>query len=160
MRHGPGRFPTLTTALSAALAGSAAAATAALPPPATGTEDVSVTVTSLRSTHGKVMACITAKAAAFPDCSKDPAARHVSVPVEGSAVQFDFGEVAPGTYAISLFHDENGNGKLDTMMMIPREGFGFSRDAKIRFGPPRFAAAAFAVERSPVRQTVRMRYMF
>ena len=68
--------------------------------------------------------------------------------------------VPPGTYAIALVHDENGNRRMDKTLILPREGFGFSRDAPVRFGPPSFAAAAFAVASQPVRQTVKMRYMF
>ena len=66
----------------------------------------------------------------------------------------------PGRYALSLFHDENGNGRLDKKLLMPSEGYGFSRDAPVRFGPPRFAAAAFAVDGGEQRQTIRMRYMF
>lgn len=73
------------------------------------------------------------------------------------SVMFD--GVAPGTYALSLIHDENGNGKLDTALAIPREGFGFSRNPKIAFGPPKFAAAAFPINGSS-SQSVRMKYMF
>lgn len=77
-----------------------------------------------------------------------------------AAASIDFGPVAAGSYAIALLHDENGNGKADMTLMIPREGFGFSRDAPARFGPPSFANAAFAVEGSPVHQAIRMRYIF
>jgi uncharacterized protein (DUF2141 family) len=44
--------------------------------------------------------------------------------------------------------------------MIPREGFGFSRDARVRFGPPKFGEAAFEVVPG-ARETlvIRMRYM-
>ncbi len=45
-------------------------------------------------------------------------------------------------------------------LFMPREGFGFSRDAPVRFGPPRFDAAAFVVADVAIHQTVRMRYMF
>jgi uncharacterized protein (DUF2141 family) len=49
----------------------------------------------------------------------------------------------PGTYALSLFHDENGNGKLDSNIAgIPTERYGFSRDARGRMGAPAFADAA------------------
>ena len=49
-----------------------------------------------------------------------------------------------GTYAVSLFDDENGNGKLDTNIVgLPTERYGFSRDARGRLGPPAFADAAF-----------------
>ena len=41
-----------------------------------------------------------------------------------------------GTYAISLFQDENGNGKLDTAVFgIPTEKYGFSNDAQGVMGP-------------------------
>ena len=54
--------------------------------------------------------------------------------------------VASGVYAVSVFHDENGNGKLDTGFMgIPSEGFGASNDAPEKFGPPKYADARFAV---------------
>lgn len=49
-----------------------------------------------------------------------------------------------GTYAISLYHDRNGNGKLDSnWMRIPKEPYGFSRNAAATFGPPKFQKAAF-----------------
>ena len=138
------------------LTGSAAVLAAATPPP----QDVSVQLTGLRSGKGQVMACLTANAASFPDCGKDPAAAKLALPVRaGGSLTLDFGALPPGHYAISVFHDENGNGKLDKMLMIPSEGFGFSRDAPVRFGPPKFAAAAFVVAAEPVRQPIRIRYI-
>ena len=43
--------------------------------------------------------------------------------------------------------------------MMPREGFGFSRDAPVRMGPPDFEEAAISIGSSPFQQTIRMRYM-
>ena len=49
-----------------------------------------------------------------------------------------------GTYAISLFQDENGNGKLDSGAFgIPTEKFGFSNDAEGMMGPPSYAKCSF-----------------
>lgn len=127
------------------------------PEPAAG--EVSATVTNLRSAKGQVLACITARADAFPDCEKDPAAKAVKVPA-GKSVELDFGVIAPGRYAVSLFHDENGNGKLDKSLMMPREGYGFSRNAPVMMGPPSFAKAAFTVGAAGHHQTIKMRYMF
>ena len=117
-----------------------------------------VSVSGLRNKKGNVLVCLTAKAKAFPDCSKDPNAlkRTVKATAAGS---ISFGEVAAGTYALSLIHDENANGKLDTSMAIPSEGFGFSRNPKIMFGPPSFKAAAFVLAGAG-KQTVKMKYMF
>jgi len=121
--------------------------------------DVSATVTGLRSGKGKVMACLTTQPSAFPQCARDPHA-FTAVVAAAASVDLDFGPVPPGRYAISLFHDENGNGRLDTRLMMPREGYGFSRDAPVRFGPPAFAQAAFAVGAEGQHQSIRMRYMF
>ena len=47
---------------------------------------------------------------------------------------------------MNAFHDENGNGELDTNLVgIPSEGYGFANDPVIRFGPPDFEAAAVTV---------------
>lgn len=52
-----------------------------------------------------------------------------------------------GRYAVQAFLDENSNGKVDRGWFgIPKEGVGFSNDAKIRFSPPKFAEAAFAFD--------------
>jgi len=153
VRNRPGSFGALIRGLVPAAVAPALIGAAAQP------ADVSARVTGLRSAKGQVLACLTARATAFPDCAKDPAARAVSVPAS-AVVEIDFGEVPPGRYAISLFHDENGNGRLDRRLLIPREGYGFSRDAPVHFGPPRFAEAAFAVDGGRQRQLIRMRYMF
>ncbi len=122
-------------------------------------QDVQVTVTGLRSDAGVVRACMTADAALFPRCGADSHSYRVVAPA-GHPLVLDFGPVEPGRYAIALLHDENDNGIADRAAgMIPREGYGFSRDAKVRMGPPAFDKAAFEVGPAPVRQAIRMRYM-
>ena len=117
-----------------------------------------VSVTGLRNKKGNILVCLTASSKAFPDCSKDGKAlkRTVKANAGGS---ISFADVAPGTYALSLIHDENANDKLDTSLAIPKEGFGFSRNPKITFGPPKFKAASFVVAGAG-KQTVKMKYMF
>ena len=130
---------------------------AATPPAAAG-GNVSMEVTGLRNAKGQVLACLTAHPKAFPDCSKDPAARTAVVPASAS-VRIDFGHVPAGRYAISLIHDENGNRKMDMAIMMPKEGYGFSRNAPVSFGPPKFAKAAFDVTGGDVVQQAKMRYL-
>ena len=130
--------------------------------PATGETagvEVVVEVTNLRNTRGTVMACMTSDEDRFPRCRDDAHSHRVTVPAAATLV-LRFHDVAPGTYAIALLHDENSNGRSDrALSMIPREGFGFSRDAKVRMGPPSFADAAITVNGTALRQTIRMRYM-
>lgn len=49
-----------------------------------------------------------------------------------------------GQYALAIFHDENGNNKLDTNWLgIPKEDIGFSNARMKTFGPPQFEECAF-----------------
>ncbi|WP_066559407.1 DUF2141 domain-containing protein [Croceicoccus bisphenolivorans] len=119
--------------------------------------DITVTVSHMRSVDGLVSACLAAGKSEFPDCD-DGGAMNLTLPA-GQAREFSFRNVAPGRYAIALLHDENGNGKIDKALMIPKEGFGFSRDAKIMMGPPPFSAAAFEVADEDQSQPIKMRYI-
>lgn len=119
---------------------------------------VAIDVDGLRSQKGNVLVCLTADATSFPDCRKDPDAVKRVVAARDAAL-VDLGTVTPGAYAIALVHDENGNGKLDTTLMIPSEGFGFSRNPKISFGPPKFRAARFDHGADDRTENVRMKYM-
>lgn len=120
---------------------------------------VTVKITDLRNAKGVVRACMTTDQSRFPKCRSDAAAHRQVVRANGN-VELTFRNVTPGRYAIALLHDENENGKADrALMMMPKEGFGFSRDAKVRMGPPKFGDAAFDVGAASVRQTIKMRYL-
>lgn len=120
--------------------------------------EVVITVTDLRSNKGVIRACMTTRADIFPKCIKDPTAHRTVVPANGK-LEIRFPGVKPGNYAIALLHDENDNGKADRAMgMMPKEGYGFSRDAPVRMAPPKFADAVFAQGEGTSRVTIRMRY--
>lgn len=52
----------------------------------------------------------------------------------------------PGYYAVALFHDKNGNHHFDTNWLgIPVEGYGFSRNPRLFFGPPDLSDVRVAV---------------
>ena len=114
-------------------------------------------MTGLRSAKGVIQLCLTADAGAFPDCSKGHGIKRT---MSAASPRIRFEGLAPGEYAVAVIHDANGNARLDTTLGIPREGFGFSRNPAIRFGPPRFDAARFAVAPGgDGAQQVRMRYL-
>lgn len=121
---------------------------------------VTVDITGLRNTRGLVHVCMTASAKAFPEgCAKDHGHRAATIKA-GDPPTLVLRDVAPGRYAIVLLHDENANRKMDKMLFLPKEGFGFSRDAPVRMGPPKFDAAAFEVTGAkPLRMTMKVRYM-
>ena len=67
--------------------------------------------------------------------------------------------VPAGVYAVQAIHDENDNLELDLgFARRPLEGMGFSRDAPMRFGPPRFADAAIELRDPGGTLSLKMRY--
>lgn len=62
-----------------------------------------------------------------------------------------FNDVPKGTYAVSVYHDENENGVLDKNSFgIPSEDYGTSNDAKGFMGPPKFEDAKFIVDKNTI----------
>ena len=121
--------------------------------------DLTVTVTGVRNAEGLVQVCLFSRPYAFPDCSADPTVLRQRVPAAAGQVRARFEGLAPGTYAVSVFHDEKRTGKVETNFLgIPRSGLGASNDPQPRFGAPTFQAAAFTVPDRPAAITLRMQY--
>lgn len=134
----------------------ALSATATATPPQTQTAEF--VVVGLRNTRGGVSAALFVSRRGFPgDPEKARATAYARI--EGNRAVLRFEQLPPGKYALSLFHDENGNYALDTNFIgIPKEGVAASNNAKGRFGPPKFKDAVFDVGTETVRQTLRMYY--
>lgn len=129
---------------------------AAIPPgPLAGT--LVVKLEGVRNPKGYIRACLMKDARAFPSCERDSRSTKLSVPASATSITFE--HVAPGDYALALFHDENANNRLDTLFGIPREGFGFSRNPKVRFGAPRFNDASITIGAAITRVSVRLQYI-
>ena len=104
---------------------------------------IHVEIDGLRNDKGQVLCALFSSAADFPKNSDKAIAHAKSRISEGHAV-CEFPGVTPGRYAVSVFHDENSNGKMDTNFVgIPREGVGASKNARGHFGPPKFEDGAF-----------------
>jgi uncharacterized protein (DUF2141 family) len=111
-------------------------------PPAPGNL-IHVEIVGIHNDRGRVLCSLFSSAADFPKKTDRAVARAASDISHGQA-SCEFPGTAPGTYAVSVFHDENSNGKMDANFLgIPREGVGASNNAKGHFGPPKFEAAAF-----------------
>ena len=126
-------------------------------PGASPTGSLDVGIDKVRSTKGVLRLCLTADPKNFPGCVDDANAVTRSVPASERDVRFE--GLPYGNYAVAIIHDENRNAKLDTFLGIPKEGFGFSRNPVISFGPPRFRAAEFAVGAKPETERVTIRYL-
>ncbi len=87
--------------------------------------------------------------------------REGSVPIVDGHSEILFEDLPYGEYAISVYHDQNGNNKIDTgMFKIPKEPLGTSNDAKVRFGPPRYSDAAFMLDQPELTIHIPVRKLF
>lgn len=120
---------------------------------------IKVIVMGLHSNDGEVDCALFNSADGFPgDSSK--AVKRIKSKIENEQAVCVFVDVAPGDYAVSEFHDENGNGKLDTNFIgMPKEGVGASNDASGHMGPPKFDDARFKYSGGLAVMTIHTRYL-
>jgi uncharacterized protein (DUF2141 family) len=113
---------------------------------------VEVHVTGVAAGKGKVSVAVCDQAHFLKQCAYSG-----SVPAQGAAVTVSVPGVPAGTWAVLAFQDENENGELDRNLIgIPKENYGFSRDARGKFGPPSFEDAAIPVRDDPTVATVKL----
>lgn len=75
-------------------------------------------------------------------------------------MSFVFDDIVPGEYAVSVIHDQNANGRLDTNFLgIPKEGYGFTNGVQGAFGPPTFEKAKFVLNGGDEKIVVPLRYL-
>jgi uncharacterized protein (DUF2141 family) len=132
----------------------------ALEPAAARAEEprIEVTVTQLRSQKGSVVCTIWSSEAGFPD-QPQRAVKSVIVPIRDGAAVCSFARAAPGTYAVGVFHDENGNGRLDRGPFgIPKEGVAVSNDARGHMGPAKWDDAKFVYAGDVLKLRIRVVY--
>ena len=121
--------------------------------------DLAVEVRGVRSADGRLLVSIHGPEAkdTFPAGTGGVAAVRRSA--HAGTLRFVLQDLPPGQYAVNAFHDENGNGDLDTNLVgIPSEGYGFANDPDASFGPPDFDAAAVEVGDGRATAVLTLRY--
>ena len=121
--------------------------------------DITVVITNLRSTDGDVLISLYDKAEGFPK-DRDAIVRAAAVPPDDSGqVTTVFEDLPHGDYAIAVLHDEDGSqGMTFGRFHLPKEGYCFSNNVKVRFKPPKFKKTKFTLDGDAVTQTLKMRY--
>ncbi len=105
--------------------------------------ELTVEVQGIASDKGDVYVALYDKAEKWMKASLSG----VKVAAKKSGVFVTFKDLPDGIYAISLYHDENSNGKMDSNVIgIPTEPYAFSNDAAGNFGPASFEQAKFRVD--------------
>ena len=105
--------------------------------------ELRVHVSGVRSGAGMVQYAVFDSPRYFP--GREGRAAKGEVPASSTgAVTIVVSGLKPGTYAVAVFHDENGNDAFDQGIFgIPLEDYGFSNDARGFFSAPDFTDAAF-----------------
>lgn len=142
----------------AALLPSAPAAQAAPQCTADGSVGLLVRIHNVRSAEGKVTVILYGgNPAEF--LAKGKRLDRVRVSAQRGVVTACLQLRAPGTFALAVYHDEDGDGRMTRNFVgLPAEGYGFSRDAAAALGPPSFAEVAFEAKAGSNVLDVTMRY--
>ena len=102
---------------------------------------LSVEVGNVRNNRGKVIVDICPQDRFL----EDGCIYHGEAQARAGTTVVTIPNVPAGQWAAQAFHDENANGEVDRAMFgIPKEGVGFSRNARITFSPPKWRDAVFS----------------
>lgn len=104
---------------------------------------ITVNVAGASSNDGKIfLALYRVKANFLKQPFKDLKSK-----ISNKGCEVTFEDLPAGTYAVSIFHDENDNGKMDTNFIgIPKEDYGCSNGATGFMGPPKWEDAKFELK--------------
>ena len=110
-------------------------------------QTLNVEISKVRSTKGNILLSVYNAEKGFPYESTSCIKIFMLKPQVGN-VLLSTKDLSRGTYAIALFHDADGNGKLSTNILgMPKEGYAFSNDASNFLGLPSFKSASFNFQR-------------
>lgn len=121
---------------------------------------VKVRIDGLRSTCGKILAYVWNQGDGFPS-EKQKTLTIAEVAIRGGQAEVDVEVPASEKrLAISVMHDENGNGKMDSNFLgIPLEGYATSNNVPhSMIGPPRYKDAEFEMQGTPAVVQIKMLY--
>ena len=117
-----------------------------------------VHITGLKNFAGKLGVSLYNSKRGFPG-KHEQAYASVLKKITSTAENVIFEHLPYGSYALSVMHDENDNGKLDTNFIgIPKEGVGVSNNPKIGMGGPKFNDSVFTLDTKELEVTVAMKY--
>lgn len=117
------------------------------------TQDIEVNITGISNEDGKMVIALFDSESNFLKSE----IKSFSVDIVNKACTVVFKDIPEGVYAISSFHDENNNGKLDTNGIgIPKEDYRSSNNEKGSFGPPKWAKAKFELKGEKVIQNIKL----
>lgn len=120
---------------------------------------LSVQVDGLKNQQGQICLNLFASSQGFPSNSSN-ALQSRCVAITARSQQITFNNLRPGSYAVAVLHDTNGDRTINSNFLgIPIEGFGFSGNPVIRTGPPEFRDAVVFVAGQTTTIQIRINYL-
>lgn len=117
------------------------------------TGELVLIVTGMKNTSGFLNIAVSDSEAGFLE--KDKATVQIRTRIHGPEVSLVIRNLPLKDYAVSAFHDENGNNTLDRNVKgIPKERYGFSNNARGKTVPPSYGMSRFSLQ--PASQTMRI----
>lgn len=124
--------------------------------PQTGYE-IELLVNGAKSNNGVIRVLIFNKKDGFPEEPKK-AIKALSLPVSNLSAKVIVENLPSGNYAISVFHDEDSDGKIrKNNLGLPLDSYGFSNNPALVFGPPSFSKSAVQLKNSTVKVEITLR---
>ena len=121
---------------------------------------LTIEVDGIKNQSGKICATLFSESEGFPSNS-EKALQSECIEVKETPQKLIFKNLKPGTYAVALIHDANGDGILNSNSFgMPTEGFGFSKNPLVLIGPPKFNDAAVKVEGANTDIQIKLQYLF
>jgi len=120
---------------------------------------IHVKILNIRNSTGTISCALFESPEGFPEKFLRFATNIMAIKIRKSEARFYFADIPPGKYAMAVVHDENMNGKLDTNWMgVPKEGYGFSKNAEAFLSAPSFSAASFQYDGQNIDMTISLTY--
>ncbi len=107
--------------------------------------ELEIVISNTKNDQGVVQVLLFESSDGFPD-APEKAYKSFQAEIKNNQAKISLSAIPKGEYAISAFHDTDGDGKMRTGIFgVPKDRYGFSNDAKGRMGPPSFEDASFKV---------------
>lgn len=112
--------------------------------PTTEKSSLTITVSNIESLKGTLEIALFDKSERFLE--EGQALKSVSVKVERTSETIVIKDLPKGTYAISMYHDKNSDGKCNLNFFgIPTEPYAFSNNFRPKLSAPTFKDCEFAL---------------
>jgi uncharacterized protein (DUF2141 family) len=123
--------------------------------------NLEVTFSEIRASTGQICLSLYSGPKGFPKGGTDSDLLiSKCAPITNGAATLTFGDLKPGKYAVTAFHDANSDGKMNKNSFgMPEEGFGFSNNPEIGFSAPSFNETEFQVTDTKAVIPIKLRYL-